>query len=89
MPASFRPACLFYHVQGMLSSLFLFLLFFQLLLLHTLCFFQTFHETGFLLRFLFVCFQLGEQLIFIDRIAEHSCLNDRDQCRNEVVISQT
>ena len=43
---------------------------FQLGLLCFLSLFQTLHETGFLHRFLFILFQLGQQLIFVNRITE-------------------
>ena len=44
---------------------------FQLGLLSFLGFFQTFHETRLLHRLFLVFFQLGQQLIFVNRITEN------------------
>ena len=62
---------------------------FQLGLLSFLGFFQTFHETGLLHRLFLVFFQLGQQLIFVNRITENYSLQNRDQCGDEVVVGQT
>ena len=83
----------FYHIRFdfLTATVILPLLFlsFQLSLLSFLSFFQALHETGLLHRLLFVFFQLGQQLIFVNRITEDDSLQDRDQCRDEVIVSQT
>ena len=79
----------FYHIRFdfLTATVILPLLFlsFQLSLLSFLSFFQALHETGLLHRLLFVFFQLGQQLIFVNRITEDDSLQDRDQCRDEVI----
>ena len=62
---------------------------FQLGLLSFLGFFQTFHETRLLHRLFLVFFQLGQQLIFVNRITENYSLQNRDQCGDEVIVGQT
>jgi len=88
-PEDMEKALAFLNFSTATVILPLLFLSFQLGLLSFLGFFQTFHETRLLHRLFLVFFQLGQQLIFVNRITENYSLQNRDQCGDEVIVGQT